>query len=88
METYIGQLQLFAFGFIPGNDGCGWLLCNGQTLSISDYQVLYSLIGIKFGGNGSTNFALPNLNSGAAFFTSPFSQWYIAATGIDFPQQS
>ncbi|MTK53599.1 tail fiber protein [Paludibacter sp.] len=86
METYIGQLQLFAFGFTPGDDGCGWMLCDGRTLQINQYTSLYSLIGSVYGGNNVTSFAIPNLTQ-AAFFNVPFSQWYIATTGTEYPQR-
>src|SRR6185369_98568 len=56
-QPFLGQLQLFAFGIIPK----GWAPCNGQILSIQQYQALFSLLGTNFGGNGSTTFGLPNL---------------------------
>lgn len=56
-EYFLGQLMLFPFGYAP----VGWMACNGQTLSISQYSALYSLIGVTFGGDGVTNFKLPNL---------------------------
>jgi microcystin-dependent protein len=57
MDPYIGQITLFAFGFAP----VGWFPCDGQILPIVQYQVLFAVIGFTFGGNGSTNFALPDL---------------------------
>ncbi|WP_413793529.1 MULTISPECIES: phage tail protein [unclassified Pseudomonas] len=57
MEVFMGTIQSFAFNFAPN----GWALCNGQTLAISQYQALFSLIGTFYGGNGQTNFMLPNL---------------------------
>lgn len=57
MEPYIGQIQLFAFDFAPK----GWLLCNGQLLSIAQYSSLFSLIGTTYGGDGVVTFALPDL---------------------------
>lgn len=57
MEPYIGQLQLFGFNFAPK----GWALCNGQLLSIMQYQALFSLISTTYGGDGRTTFALPDL---------------------------
>ena len=84
METFVGQLQLFAFGDAPGNDGCGWVLCNGQSLAVAQYQALYSLIGNYYGGN-TTSFNVPNLNQ-AALFTTPYSQWYIATSGL-YPER-
>lgn len=56
-DPYIGEIQAFGFSFAPA----GWLPCYGQLLSIQQYSPLYSLIGTSFGGNGTTNFALPNL---------------------------
>jgi microcystin-dependent protein len=46
-----------SFGFAPR----GWALCNGQLLPINQNQALFSLLGTTFGGNGTVNFALPNL---------------------------
>ncbi|AKJ97827.1 MULTISPECIES: phage tail protein [Pseudomonas] len=57
MEVFMGTIQSFAFNFAPS----GWALCNGQTLAISQYQALFSLLGTYYGGNGQTNFMLPNL---------------------------
>ena len=57
MDPYVGQIIAVGFNFAP----VGWVLCNGQFLAISEYQVLYTLIGTTFGGNGQTNFAVPNL---------------------------
>ncbi|MEX0167307.1 tail fiber protein [Pseudomonas brassicacearum] len=57
MEVFIGTIQSFAFNFAPAN----WALCNGQTLSLSQYQTLFALIGVTYGGNGQTTFMLPNL---------------------------
>lgn len=57
MEVFMGTIQPFAFNFAPS----GWALCNGQTLGISQYQALFSLLGTYYGGNGTTNFMLPNL---------------------------
>ncbi|TCV68872.1 phage tail protein [Pseudomonas fluorescens] len=57
MEVFIGTIQSFAFNFAPRD----WALCNGQTLSLSQYQTLFALIGVTYGGNGQTTFMLPNL---------------------------
>jgi len=48
---------MFAFGFPPR----GWALCNGQLLPINQNQALFSILGTTYGGNGTTNFALPEL---------------------------
>ncbi len=57
MEVFIGTIQAFAFNFPPRD----WALCNGQTLALSQYQTLFALIGVTYGGNGQTTFMLPNL---------------------------
>lgn len=56
-EPYLGAIKTFAFSFPPR----GYALANGQLLSVSQYTALYALIGTYYGGNGQTNFALPNL---------------------------
>ena len=56
-EPYIGEIQVFPFGFAPR----GWAQCNGQLLPINQYQALFSLLGTMYGGNGQTTFALPDL---------------------------
>lgn len=62
MDNYIGEIRPFAFGVVPE----GWHLCDGAILNIQQYQALYALIGITYGGNGTTNFALPDLRGRAA----------------------
>ncbi len=57
MEPYIGEIRAFSFNRIPE----GWAPCQGQTLSISQNQALYALIGTTYGGDGVTTFALPDL---------------------------
>jgi len=56
-DQYLGEIRLVGFNFAPS----GWALCNGQLLSISQNTALFSLLGTQFGGDGRTNFALPNL---------------------------
>lgn len=56
-DPYIGEIRLVAFSFAP----YGWAFCNGAILPIPQYQALFAVIGTTYGGNGSTNFALPNL---------------------------
>jgi microcystin-dependent protein len=57
MEPYIGQLMAVSFDFAPR----GWAMCNGQLLPINQHQALFSLLGTTYGGNGTTNFGLPDL---------------------------
>lgn len=59
MENYIGEIRIFAGTFAP----VGWLFCDGRLLQISEYDTLYSLLGTTYGGDGNSNFALPNLCS-------------------------
>lgn len=54
---YIGEILLVPFNFPPK----GWAFCSGQLLPINQNQALFSLLGTQFGGNGTTNFALPDL---------------------------
>jgi len=56
-EVFLGQIMLTGFGFAPR----GFAMCNGQLLPINQNQALFSLLGTSYGGNGTTNFALPNL---------------------------
>lgn len=54
---YVGEIRLFGGNFGPN----GWMLCQGQTLPISEYDVLFNLIGTTYGGDGQETFSLPNL---------------------------
>jgi len=56
-DSYVGEVRLVGFNFAP----VGWGSCNGATLPISEYNVLYNVIGTTYGGNGQTVFNLPNL---------------------------
>ena len=56
-NPYVGEIRMVAFNFAP----YGWALCNGQLMSISQNTALFSLLGTQFGGDGKSNFALPNL---------------------------
>src|SRR5437763_384521 len=56
-DQFVGEIRIFGFNFAPN----GWALCNGQILPIQQNTALFSLLGTYYGGNGTTNFALPNL---------------------------
>ncbi|MFL5743248.1 MAG: phage tail protein [Niastella sp.] len=56
---YIGEIRVFAGNFAPA----GWVFCNGSTLSIAQYDVLYTLIGTTYGGDGVNTFNVPDLSS-------------------------
>lgn len=59
---YVGQIMAFGGNYAPQ----GWALCDGSLLSIDQYQVLFTLIGTTYGGDGQTTFALPDLRGRAA----------------------
>lgn len=56
-EPFLCEIRLMSFGFAPK----GWAVCDGQLLPINQNQALFALLGTTFGGNGQTNFALPDL---------------------------
>ena len=56
MDPFLGEIRCFAFGQVPR----GWLACNGQLLPLAPNQVLFSLLGTQFGGDGKTTFGLPD----------------------------
>jgi microcystin-dependent protein len=56
-DQYLGEIRMTGFNYAPQ----GWALCNGQALSISANNALFALLGTTYGGNGTTNFNLPNL---------------------------
>jgi len=66
-EPFIGQVSMFCGNFAPR----GWMLCNGQSLPISQYTALFSILGTTYGGNGTTTFNLPNLQGRFAIHPSP-----------------
>jgi microcystin-dependent protein len=62
-DPFLSEIRIFSFNFAPK----GWALCNGQLLPINQNQALFSLLGTTYGGNGQTNFALPDLRSRVSF---------------------
>lgn len=56
-DQFVGEIRMVGFNFAPN----GFALCNGQLLAISQNTALFSLLGTQYGGNGTTTFALPNL---------------------------
>ena len=56
-DQYLGEIRVISFNYAPK----GWAMCNGQLLPINQNQALFALLGTRFGGNGQTNFALPDL---------------------------
>jgi len=58
-DQFVGEIRLFGFPRIP--TGSGWMACDGSLVSISQFQALFAVIGTTYGGNGTSNFALPDL---------------------------
>lgn len=56
-EPFLSEIKMMSFVFAPK----GWATCDGQFLAINQNQALFSLLGTTYGGNGQTNFALPDL---------------------------
>ncbi len=54
-NPFVAEIRIFPFNFAPK----GWAFCDGQLLSISQNTALFSLLGTTYGGNGTSNFALP-----------------------------
>lgn len=59
MDSFVGEIKIWPIGRVPN----GWMICDGSLLAIRDYQMLYSLIGVTYGGDAVNNFALPDLRS-------------------------
>lgn len=62
MDGYLGEIKMFAGTYAPA----GWVFCWGQLLDIQQYQSMYAIIGIQFGGNGTTTFGVPDLRGRVA----------------------
>jgi microcystin-dependent protein len=73
-EPFLGQIQLYGFNFPPK----GWAFCTGQIMAIQQNAALFSLLGTNFGGNGTINFGLPNLQTNVAVGMGT------SATGTDY----
>jgi microcystin-dependent protein len=57
--AFLGEIKMVGFNFAPR----GWAQCNGQILAIAQNTALFSLLGTTYGGNGTTNYQLPNMQS-------------------------
>lgn len=60
-DPFIGEIQIYGFNFAPYN----WAMCMGQLMPIQQNTALFSLLGTQFGGNGQTNYQLPNFAGNA-----------------------
>jgi microcystin-dependent protein len=56
-QPYVGEIRMFGGNFAPA----GWVFCNGQLLSVVEYDALFSLIGTTYGGDGLATFGVPDL---------------------------
>lgn len=65
-NRYVGEIRQYAGNTAPE----GWALCDGQLLSVKEHEVLFNLIGTRFGGDGTTHFAVPDLRSRVALHAS------------------
>jgi microcystin-dependent protein len=61
MDPFVAEIRIFPFNFAPK----GWAFCDGQLLPLSQNTALFSLLGTTYGGNGKSNFALPNCQGNA-----------------------
>ena len=89
-EPFIGELCQFPYNFAPVN----WAFCHGQLMSIQQNQALFSLLGTTYGGDGITNFSLPDLRPkdengnvlpiqiGETYQGKPYMETSIALQGI------
>lgn len=80
MDIFIGLIRLLPYKLTPR----GWLPCEGQILQIQQNTALFALIGNKFGGDGKTTFALPDLRG---FEPQPGARYFMATMGL-FPVRS
>ena len=61
MDPFVAEIRIFPFNFAPK----GWAFCDGQILPLSQNTALFSLLGTTYGGDGNSNFALPNMQGNA-----------------------
>ncbi|HEX4367253.1 MAG TPA: tail fiber protein [Rhodopila sp.] len=59
-QPYLGEIQIYAFGFAPGASTAQWAFCDGAQLNVGQSAALFSLIGTYYGGDGTQHFRLPN----------------------------
>jgi microcystin-dependent protein len=61
MDPFVAEIRIFPFDFAPK----GWAFCDGQIMSLSQNTALFSLLGTTYGGDGKSNFALPDMQGNA-----------------------
>jgi microcystin-dependent protein len=63
-DPFVAEIRIFGFQFAPS----GWAFCDGQLLPLSQNTALFSLLGTTYGGNGKSNFGLPDMQGNAPMF--------------------
>ena len=79
-NPFVAEIRIVPFNFAPA----GWAFCDGQILPLSQNTALFSLLGTTYGGNGKSNFALPNLQGNAPLQQGQgpgLSQYFLGETG-------
>ncbi len=79
-DSFVAEIRIFPFNFAP----TGWAFCNGQLMAISQNTALFSLLGTTYGGDGKSNFALPDLQGQAPMHPEQgpgLSQHFLGETG-------
>ena len=79
-DPFVAEIRIFPFNFAPR----GWAFCDGQLMPLSQNTALFALLGTYYGGNGASNFALPNLQGRAPMHPGQgpgLSQHFIGETG-------
>ena len=77
VDSYLGEIKLFTYSRVPR----GWLPCEGQLLTIQQYQALFALLGIQFGGDGRNNFNLPDLRGRTPVHMNSSDLYKVGLTG-------
>jgi microcystin-dependent protein len=80
VDQFLGEIRMFPFDFAPA----GWARADGSLLPISQNEALHSLLGDRFGGDGTTNFALPDLRGQVPVISKGAVHYCISVQGI-FP---
>ncbi len=78
-DAFVGELKLVPYDYCP----TGWLEADGRLLPIRNYQVLFTLVGTRFGGDGISSFALPDMRKAVPL---PNLRYCIAVMG-DYPRR-
>lgn len=79
-DPFVAEIRIFPFNFAPK----GWAFCDGQLLPLSQNTALFSLLGTTYGGNGKSNFALPDMQGNAPMHPGQgpgLSQRFLGETG-------